>query len=149
MTRTLTLTQAVEQRCSGRPFLVTGPDAWNRLRLTDRIDSNLVLVYIETPDPETRQVGHWRLEFRQRGFPACPEREFYVIDLLNHHNRLSLDRKTIKTSLMEAIRKRRYNLYELVYLAREYGTAWTRRLIDEICFERWITRDSPARASAG
>lgn len=137
MARTLTLRNVVEQRCSGQPFLVTGPDIWNRLHLTEPISSNLVLVYTRGPDSQTQLVGHWRLEFRQRGFPEFPEREFYVVDLLNNHNRLALCRKKVKSSLVEAIRKRRYNLCELANLAREYGSPWTRRLVEEICFERW------------
>ena len=67
---------------------------------------------------------------RRVRFPRRPSAEWYVIDLLEHHEMAGVSRQRLAKALAEALRKGRFDRRALRRMAREYATRKTLDLVE-------------------
>lgn len=113
----------------GRPYLRTGPAVWNGLGLGTTVVEVTPLVYNTTRSGEV-ELGGRRFELRRVQFPEDPDREYFVIDLLENAERAGADRTELKGALAAAVAKGRFAPELLRDQARKYGTRATRDLVE-------------------
>lgn len=112
----------------GRPYLRTGPSVWNSLGLGTTAVEAVPLVYNTTRTGEVR-LGGRRFELRRVGFPRKPDREYFVVDLLENARRAGADLDNIRGSLAAALKAGRFDTGRLLARASEYGTCATQELV--------------------
>ncbi|MBX3245770.1 MAG: hypothetical protein KF901_01165 [Myxococcales bacterium] len=109
----------------GEPFLVTGPPQWNALGLGSTATFAVTLVY------NTRRTGEVLLDgrrflLRRVYFPKDPTPEWFVIDLLQHHEMAGAARE----GLVATLRLGRWDRGRLREMAETYGTKATLALVE-------------------
>lgn len=112
-----------------RPYLRTGPAIWNGLGLGTTAVDAIPLVYNTTRTGEV-ELGGRRFELRRVRFPGTPEREYFVVDLLENTDRAGADRNELRDALAQAVAKGRFDPDRLGDRARQYGTRETQRLVE-------------------
>jgi hypothetical protein len=110
------------------PYLETGPKAWNALGLGSTSVFSGALVY------NTKRSGRFTLagkafDLRRVRFPATPTPEWFVVDLLEHHDEAGVSLDTLGSRLAAALRARRFDRGKLLAMAEEFGTHRTRQVI--------------------
>ncbi len=113
-----------------RRYLRTGPMVWNGLGLGTTAVEATPLVYNTTRTGEV-DLGGRRFELRRVRFPRKPDKEYFVVDLLENADRAGVDRKRVGLALARALSKGRFDERCLLERGREYGTQGTQRLIEE------------------
>lgn len=111
------------------PFLITGPPIWNTLGLGSTAVFAVTLVYNHKRTGEVTLDGR-RFLLRRVAFPKTPPAEYFVIDLLLHHNMAGLDLETLETRLATALRAGRFQSEILRQIAHHYGTHAIVDLVD-------------------
>jgi hypothetical protein len=114
-------------------FVLTGPPAWNALGLGTTAEFALTLVY-NTKRSGEFLLGNLRFRLRRVRFPSNPPLEWFVIDLLEHHEMAATDLDQLEDALRRALAQGRFDRERLGKMANEYGTEATRRLVAR-CFE--------------
>lgn len=112
------------------PFLVTGPPYWNALGLGATAMFAVKLVY------NTRRTGKVILDgrrflFRRVYFPETPTPEWFVVDLLQHHDMAGVALSDLHEGLVATLRLGRWDRGRLREMAEIYSTKATRALIDD------------------
>lgn len=116
------------------PFLVTGPPYWNALGLGSTAMFAVKLVY------NTRRTGEVVLDrrrflLRRVYFPATPTPEWFVIDLLQHHDMAGVASSELRDGLAATLRLGRWDRERLREMAENYGTRATLALVDDVLRE--------------
>ncbi len=112
------------------PFLITGPPTWNALGLGSTAMFAVTLVY------NTRRCGELVLDgrrfvFRRARFPRRPSPEWFVVDLIEHHDMAGVALSELRQHLVASLRTGRWNERRLRTLAKTYGTRTTIALVNE------------------
>ena len=110
------------------PYLETGPKAWNALGLGSTSVFTGTLVY------NTKRSGRFTLagkafDLRRVRFPETPTPEWFVVDLMEHHDEAGISLDSLKAKLAAAMRARRFDQARLVAMAEEFGTHRTQQVI--------------------
>jgi hypothetical protein len=112
------------------PFQFTGPDQWNALGLGTTAVFPTRLVY-NTKRSGEFDLGGRKFLLRRVAFPKHPHPEWFVIDLLEHHEMAGVSLDTVKEALVRALEARRFDADELRAAARGYGSRSTQSLVEE------------------
>jgi hypothetical protein len=112
------------------PFVVTGPPRWNALGLGSTAMFAVTLVY------NTRRTGEVVLDgrrflLRRVYFPESPTPEWFVVDLLQHHEMAGVSLSELREGLVETLRDERWDRERLREMAEIYGTRATLAIVDE------------------
>jgi len=111
------------------PFVMTGPPRWNALGLGSTAMFAATLVY------NTRRTGDFsfdgrRFLLRRVLFPEDPPPEWFVIDLLQHHEMAGVSLRQLKDRLTATLNDGRWDADRLRSMAEEYGTKATLALVE-------------------
>lgn len=118
----------------GEPFLITGPERWNAIGLGSTAVFPRRLVY-NTKRTGEFDLGGLKLLLRRVPFPRKPPAEWFVVDLLENHDRAGVSLDEIEERLSEAIAERRFDPERLEQMAREFGTRRTQSLVERVTAE--------------
>jgi hypothetical protein len=113
----------------GEPFLVTGPPAWNALGLGSTAMFAVTLVYNTRRSGEL-QLGGRRFLFRRVYFPEKPTAEWFIVDLLQHHDMAGVGLTALRVGLVATLRSGRWDRARLREMADAYGTKATLAVVD-------------------
>jgi hypothetical protein len=118
----------------GEPFLVTGPPQWNALGLGSTAMFAVTLVY------NTRRTGEVVLDgrrflLRRVYFPEHPTPEWFVVDLLQHHDMAGVALSELCEGLVATLRLGRWDRERLREMAETYGTKATLGLVEDALHE--------------
>jgi hypothetical protein len=113
----------------GEPFLITGPPLWNALGLGSTSMFAAKLVY------NTRRTGEFMLDgrrflLRRVYFPDTPTPEWYIVDLLQHHEMAGAALSELREGLVATLRAKRWDRARLRALAEAYGSKATLGLVE-------------------
>ena len=114
----------------GEPFLLTGPPYWNALGLGSTAMFALTLVY-NTRRSGAFQLGGRRFLLRRVYFPENPSAEWFIVDLLQHHDMAGAGLSDLRAGLVATLRAGRWDRRRLRDMAETYGTKATLAIVDE------------------
>lgn len=123
-----------------RSFLITGPPHWNALGLGSTAMFAVTLVYNTHRTGEV-VLGGRRFMLRRVYFPRNPSPEWFVVDLLQHHDMAGAALSELRKGLKATLRVGRWNRDRLREMAKVYGTKATLALVEDALRE---TKPSPA-----
>ena len=111
------------------PFVITGPPRWNALGLGSSAVFAATLAY------NTRRTGDFtfdgrRFLLRRVLFPIDPPPEWFVVDLLQHHEMAGAAITELKERLTATLREGRWNRERLREMADGYGKKATLALVE-------------------
>lgn len=111
------------------PFVITGPPRWNALGLGSTAMFAATLVY------NTRRTGEFafdgrRFLLRRVLFPESPPPEWFVVDLLQHHEMAGASLVELEEGLAATLREGRWSRKRLREMASAYGTKATLAIVD-------------------
>jgi len=114
---------------AGRPFIISGPPRWNALGLGATAMFASTLVY------NTRRTGEFTLDgrpylLRRVLFPEHPSPEFYVVDLIQHHDMAGVSLAELEGRLVATLKQGRWDRERLVEMAERFGTKATLALVE-------------------
>jgi len=109
-------------------FVVTGPPRWNSLGLGTTAMFSSALVYNGKRSGEFR-LGSRLFQLRRVRFPSEPSAEWFVIDLLEHHDAAGAALSELEGALTQALRDGRFDRRRLAEMAAEFGTRATLALV--------------------
>ena len=121
------------------PFVITGPPKWNALGLGSTALFASTLAYNRKRTGEFDFDGR-RFLLRRVYFPENPTPEWYVIDLLQHHEVAGVSLADVQECLVATLRAGRWHRARLRALAQEYGTKATLFFVDQV-LDRIIHED--------
>ena len=112
------------------PFVITGPPVWNTLGLGSTAMFAATLVY------NTRRTGSFTFDgrpflLRRVLFPAEPSTEWYVVDLLQHHDMVGLSLSDVQPRLVQRLKSGCWDTQQLLDMAERYGTKATQAFLKE------------------
>lgn len=113
----------------GDPFVMTGPPYWNALGLGSTAMFAVTLVYNTRRSGEFRLCGR-RFLLRRVYFPKTPTPEWYIVDLLQHHDTSGAPLDDLRTGLVAAMRQEKWDRSRLREMARTYGTKSTLAVVE-------------------
>lgn len=123
-------TELLRAFLEGAPFVITGPERWNALGLGTTAMFSSRLVY-NTKRSGTFKLGGRRFLLRRVRFPeSSSSAEWFVVDLLEHHEMAGASLVELERRLSRALAAGRFNLGELRAMAREYSTHATQALVE-------------------
>jgi hypothetical protein len=111
------------------PFVITGPPKWNALGLGATAMFAATLVYNHRRTGEFTFDGR-RFLLRRVYFPERPTPEWYVIDLLQHHDMAGASLTELEERLVATLREGRWDRERLRAVAGQYGTKATLELVE-------------------
>lgn len=111
-------------------FVITGPPKWNALGLGATAMFAATLVYNHKRTGEFTFDGR-RFLLRRVLFPEEPSPEWFVVDLLQHHEMAGVSIAELKGGLVATIRDGRWNRARLVEMAERYATKATCALVEQ------------------
>lgn len=114
----------------GEPFVMTGPPFWNALGLGSTAMFAVILVY-NTRRTGEFQLGGRRFLLRRVEFPENPTAEWFIVDLLQHHDMAGVGLSVLREGLVATLRMGRWDRERLREMAQAYGTKATQAVVDE------------------
>jgi len=111
------------------PFVITGPPRWNALGLGSTAMLAATLAY------NTQRTGDFtfdgrRFLLRRVRFPEYPPPEWFVVDLLQHHDMAGASLRELEERLTATLREGRWDARRLRRMADEYATKATLALVE-------------------
>ena len=118
----------------GEPFLISGPPRWNALGLGSTAMFAATLVY------NTKRTGEFtlaerRFVLRRVFFPKLPSPEWFVVDLLKHHEMAGVALSELRSNLVATVRLGRWDVDRLRDMSATYATKATAALVEECIAE--------------
>ncbi|MDF1561991.1 MAG: hypothetical protein P1V51_03045 [Deltaproteobacteria bacterium] len=113
----------------GDRFVITGPPRWNSLGLGSTAMFAETLVYNTRRTDELVFDGR-PFRLRRVYFPDKPTPEWFVVDLLQHHELAGVSPEELEARLKATIREGRWDVEHLVEMAEAYGTKATLALVE-------------------
>jgi hypothetical protein len=110
-------------------FVITGPPKWNALGLGSTAMFASTLVYNQKRTGEFTFDGR-RFLLRRVLFPENPSPEWFVVDLLQHHDMAGVSLAELAVRIVSTLREGRWNRQQLHEAAERYGTKATLALIE-------------------
>jgi hypothetical protein len=114
----------------GSPFVITGPPKWNALELGATAMFAATLAYNQKRTGEFTFDGR-RFILRRVYFPEAPSAEWFVIDLLQHHEMAGVSLAELRDRLVATLREGRWHRERLRGMAGQYGTKATLALVEQ------------------
>jgi hypothetical protein len=111
------------------PFVITGPPMWNALGLGATAMFAATLVYDRKRTGEFHFDGR-RFILRRVYFPEHPTPEWYIIDLVQHHEMAGVSITELEDRLVASLREGRWDRERLRETAARYGTKATLALVE-------------------
>ena len=113
---------------NGSPFIISGPPKWNTLGLGSTAMFAATLVY------NTKRSGNFtfdgrRFLLRRVLFPENPAPEYFVVDLLQHHQMVGVSLTELEQGLTATCKEGRWDQELLYEMAKKYGTKETLALV--------------------
>ncbi len=113
----------------GSPFIISGPPRWNALGLGSTATFAVTLVY------NTKRTGEFifdgrRYLLRRVLFPDSPPPEYFVVDLIQHHDMAGVSRADLEERLIATLKQGRWDRELLHEMAERYGTKKTLALVE-------------------
>jgi hypothetical protein len=121
------------------PFVITGPPKWNALGLGATAMFAATLVYNHRRTGEFTFDGR-RFLLRRVYFPERPTPEWYVVDLLQHHDMAGASLTELEERLVATLREGRWQRERLRAMAERYGTKATLELVERCLREAGAPR---------
>jgi len=121
------------------PFVITGPLKWNALGLGSTTMFAATMVYNKKRTGEFIFDGR-RFLLRRVYFPEHPTPEWYVIDLLKHHDMAGVSLVELEDRLVASLREGRWERTRLRAMAEQYGTRTTLELVERALRKAGETR---------
>lgn len=118
----------------GGRFVFSGPEVWNTLGLGSTAAFSARLVYNEKRSGTFTFAGR-RFLLRRVRFPRRPTSEWFVVDLLEHHDSAGVSRERLERNLARALEEGRFGLRALRRAAERYGTKATQALVERAAGE--------------
>lgn len=115
---------------SDDPFVFTGPPYWNALGLGSTSMFAVTLVYNTRRTGEV-ELGGRRFLFRRVLFPTQPTAEWFIVDLLQHHEMAGSALSELQHGLVATLREGRWDRDRLRQMAERFGTRATVAVVDE------------------
>ncbi len=114
----------------GAPFLISGPRCWNGLGLGSTALFASTLVY------NTKRSGEFTIDgrrylLRRVRFPKSPSPEWFVVDLLQHHEMAGAALSDLERALTQSLKSGRWDRVRLAKMACEYGTKATQSIVNQ------------------
>lgn len=114
---------------AGSPFIISGPPKWNALGLGSTAMFAVTLVY------NIKRTGEFTLDgrrylLRRVLFPKDSPPEYFVVDLLQHHDMAGVSLADLERGLGATLSDGRWNRNVLREMAERYGTKATLALIE-------------------
>ncbi|MBI4603448.1 MAG: hypothetical protein HY721_15965 [Planctomycetes bacterium] len=116
----------------GGPFVITGPERWNALGLGATALFAHRLVY-NTKRSGELDLGGEKFLLRRVRFPEDPGPEWFVVDLIEHHDMAGVSLEVLLVRLGRALAAGRFHAERLREAALEYGTRRTQALVERAC----------------
>ncbi len=118
----------------GDRFVITGPPRWNALGLGSTAMFAATLVY------NTRRTGEFifdgrRFLLRRVMFPESPPPEWFVIDLVQHHEMVGVSLSDLEQQLTSTLVDGRWDAKRLRAMASEYGMKATLEMVERCLAE--------------
>lgn len=113
----------------GSAFVLTGPPKWNALGLGATAMFASTLAYNQKRTGEFTFDGR-RFLLRRVLFPENPSPEWFVVDLLQHHDMAGVSLAELTDRLVATLREGRWNRDRLRQMADRYGTKATLALVE-------------------
>jgi len=110
-------------------FVISGPSRWNALGLGTTAMFAATLVYNQKRTGEFTFDGR-RFLLRRVCFPRQPTAEWYVIDLLQHHDMAGASRTELEERLVATLQAGRWDRQRLQAMAERYGTRATLAVVE-------------------
>lgn len=120
------------------PFLISGPPRWNALGLGATAMFASTLVYNTLRSGEFT-LARRRFVLRRVYFPKQLSPEWFVVDLLKHHDMAGVTLTDLAANLVVTLRLGRWDVERLRKMAETYGTKATLALVDECIAEARAT----------
>lgn len=111
-------------------FLVTGPPYWNALGLGSTAMFAVKLVYNQRRSGEF-VLDRRRFLLRRVYFPQTPTAEWFIVDLLQHHEMAGAGISHLREGLVATLRMGRWNRERLREMAQTYGTRATCAVVED------------------
>lgn len=123
----------------GGRFVVTGPPRWNALGLGSTAMFASTLVY------NTRRSGEFtfdgrRFLLRRVLFPENPTPEWFVVDLLQHHEMVGAALTELAQRLTSTLRAGRWDAERLRDMAVQFGTQATQATVERCLADAGVDR---------
>ena len=112
------------------PFVITGPPKWNALGLGATAMFAATLAYNQKRTGEFTFDGR-RFILRRVYFPDRPSPEWFVIDLLQHHDMAGVSLAELRERLVATLREGRWDRARLRAMAGQYGTKATLAVVEQ------------------
>ena len=111
------------------PFIISGPPKWNALRLGSTAMFASTLVY------NTKRTGDFTFDarrylLRRVLFPESPPTEYFVVDLLQHHDMAGVALAELERGLVATLKEGRWDRELLREMADRHGTKTTVALVE-------------------
>jgi hypothetical protein len=113
----------------GSPFVITGPPKWNALGLGATSMFASTLAYNRKRTGEFTFGGR-RFLLRRVYFPEKPTPEWFVIDLLQHHDMAGVSLAEVTDRFVTTLREGRWDRTRLRAMAEQYGSKDTLALVE-------------------
>lgn len=123
----------------GERFLVTGPPYWNALGLGSTAMFAVKLVYNLSRSGEF-ELDRRRFRLRRVYFPENPSAEWFIVDLLQHHDMAGVGLSELREGLVATLRSGRWDRARLREMAETYGTKATLAVVNQALLETESTR---------
>jgi hypothetical protein len=121
------------------PFVITGPPKWNALGLGATAMFAATLAYNQKRTGEFTFDGR-RFILRRVYFPEHPSPEWFVIDLLQHHDMAGVSLDELRDRLVATVREGQWDQERLRAMAEQYGTKATLALVEQCLGEAGESR---------
>jgi hypothetical protein len=115
----------------GSPWTLTGPPRWNALGLGSTQLFARPLVY-NTKRTGTVRIGRRTFELRRVSFPAEPNAEWYVVDLLRNAESVGLTQEKLATRLRAGLEEGRFSANALAEMAARFGRRTEQDLVRHV-----------------
>ena len=111
------------------PFVVTGPEKWNALRLGTTAVFAATRVY-NTKRSGTFKLGGRVFDLHRVAFPENPPAEWFVVDLFSHGSLVGASQEDLATALTDQVRRGAFDPGRLRAMAARYATKAVEARID-------------------
>jgi hypothetical protein len=119
-------------------FLITGPPYWNALGLGSTAMFAVKLVYNLSRSGEF-VLDRRRFLLRRVYFPDNPTPEWFIIDLIQHHDMAGIALSELREGLVATLQLGRWDRTRLREMAETYGTKATLALVEDVLHETEVS----------
>ena len=113
------------------PFVITGPERWNVLNLGSTAVASLRIVYNQKRSGIFNFDGQ-KFLLKRIPFPQPITSEWFVVDLIEHREMVSLTMDLLEEKLILALKWRRFDPNKLQEMANRFGKKTTMAFVKQV-----------------